>query len=260
MTGPLRVFSVAHLIHKWMSSVVCQMTLLLRSDAEAARFSIGRGPSKRGRRRSTCDRSMRGQAARVLISCATRLLQCRPADPAGAASAHQGSGRDAADERSRRALERLPEHSSKCDGSRCSRRRLPLAPVWHLRADERAYACKGLARPRAAGVLRSASWGARQWQRLDSAARPYRGRRQRRDDRRGGGCCCCRRSAWAPARSDRTHPRRGRPAHGARAAPAQSPTPTDAGAGNRVAGPARVDRQRLRACTNKCLERRQHGW
>ena len=191
MTGPLRVFSVAHLIHKWMSSVVCQMTLLLRSDAEAARFSIGRGPSKCGRRRSTCDRSMRGQAARVLISCATRLLQCRPADPAGAASAHQGSGRDAADERSRRALERLPEHSYKCDGSRCSRRRLPLAPVWHLRADERAYACKGLARPRAAGVLRSASWGARQWQRLDSAARPYRGRRQRRDDRRGGGCCCC---------------------------------------------------------------------
>ena len=141
MSGPRRVFSVAQLIHKWMSSVVCEMTLLLRSDAEAARFSIGRGPSKCGRRRSTCDRSMRGQAARVLISCATRLLlQCRPADPAGAASAHQGSGRDAADERSRRALERLPEHSSKCDGSRCSRRRLPLAPVWHLRA-ERAYAC-----------------------------------------------------------------------------------------------------------------------
>ena len=142
MTGPRRVFSVAQLIHKWMSSVVCQMTLLLGSDAEAARFSIGRGPSKCGRRRSTCDRSMRGQAARVLISCATRLLlQCRPADPAGAASAHQGSGRDAADERSRRALERLPEHSYKCDGSRCSRRRLPLAPVWHLRAEQRAYAC-----------------------------------------------------------------------------------------------------------------------
>ena len=141
MSGPRRVFSVAQLIHKWMSSVVCEMTLLLRSDAEAARFSIGRGPSKCGRRRSTCDRSMRGQAARVLISCATRLLQCRPADPAGAASAHQGSGRDAADERSRRALERLPEHSSKCDGSRCSRRRLPLAPVWHLLRAERAYAC-----------------------------------------------------------------------------------------------------------------------
>ena len=191
---------MAQHFHKWNDasrSVVCQMTLLLRSDAEAARFSIGRGPSKRGRRRSTCDRSMRGQAARVLISCATRLLQCRPADPAGAASAHQGSGRDAADERSRRALERLPEHSYKCDGSRCSRRQLPLAPVWHLRA-ERAYACKGLARPRAAGVLRSASWGARQWQRLDSAARPYRGRRQRRDDRRGGGCCCCRGPRPAP--------------------------------------------------------------
>ena len=139
MTGPPAVFSVAQLIHKWMSSVVCEMTLLLRSDAEAARFSIGRGPSKCGRRRSTCDRSMRGQAARVLISCATRLLQCRPADPAGAASAHQGSGRDAADERSRRALERLPEHSSKCDGSRCSRRRLPLAPVWHLRAESREH-------------------------------------------------------------------------------------------------------------------------
>ena len=185
MTGPRRVFSVAHLIHKWMSSVVCQMTLLLRSDAEAARFSIGRGPSKCGRRRSTCDRSMRGQAARVLISCATRLLQCRPADPAGAASAHQGSGRDAADERSRRALERLPEHSYKCDGSRCSRRRLPLAPVWHLRA-ERAYACAQAWRDRG-----PPGCCARQWQRLDSAARPYRGRRQRRDDRRGGGCCCC---------------------------------------------------------------------
>ena len=184
---------MAQHFHKWNDvsrSVVCEMTLLLRSDAEAARFSFGRGPSKCGRRRSTCDRSMRGQAARVLISCATRLLlQCRPADPAGAASAHQGSGRDAADERSRRALERLPEHSSKCDGSRCSRRRLPLAPVWHLRAESREHSHICVHRPGATEGRRGAALGvvgcaAVAAARLRRAAVPWQAAAARRSPRR----------------------------------------------------------------------------